>query len=151
MSKYGITITELRDERCLTSALQELGYEVEVHPQGANLVGYEGSERRERANVIIRRRHLDPASNDFGFARAADGSFTALLSEYDRAIGYDHKWLGRVQQVYKENQTFAMARAKGYILKSREVIETPGRSADSAAIWSAGVAHHGRWMSSAQL
>lgn len=113
MSKYGVTVTELRDERCLTESLQQMGYEVEVHPQGANLEGYEGSERPERANVIIRRRHLGPASNDIGFARTADGRFTALLSEYDRAIGYDHKWLGRVQQVYKEKQTLAMARAKG--------------------------------------
>ena len=64
MSKYGVTVTELRDDRCLTEALQELGYEVEVHPQGANLEGYEGLERPERANVIIRRRHLNPASND---------------------------------------------------------------------------------------
>jgi hypothetical protein len=38
--------------------------------------------------------------------------------------GYGTKWLGRVQQVYKEKQTLAMARAKGYILKGREVIET---------------------------
>lgn len=125
MSKYGVTVTELRDERCLTEALQELGYEVEVHPQGANLEGYEGRERPERANVIIRRRHLDPASNDIGFARTADGRFTALLSEYDQAIGYNWKWLGRVQQAYKEKQTLTMARAKGYILKAREVIQTP--------------------------
>jgi len=124
VSKYGVTVTELREERYLTEALQELGYQFEVHPQGANLEGYEGLERPERAHVIIRRRHLDPASNDIGFARTADGRFTALLSEYDRAIGYDHKWLGRVQQVYKERQTLAMARAKGYILKAREVIQT---------------------------
>jgi hypothetical protein len=125
VSKYGVTLTALRDERCLIESLQELGYEVEVHPQGANLVGYEGAERPERANVIIRRRHLGPASNDIGFARTADGRLTALLSEYDWAIGYDWKWLGRVQQVYKEKQTLATARAKGYILKAREVIQTP--------------------------
>jgi len=101
-----------------------LGYQVEVHPQGANLVGYEGLERPERVNLISRRRHLATTSNDIGFARTPDGRFTALLSEYDRAIGYDQKWLGRVQQVYKEKQTLAIAQAKGYILKGREVVQT---------------------------
>ena len=48
-----------------------------------------------------------------------------MLSEYDRAIGFDQKWLGRVQQIYKEKQVLADARAKGYILRSREVVNTP--------------------------
>jgi len=30
-----------------------------------------------------------------------------------------------VQQLYQEKRTLAMARAKGYTLKSRAVIETP--------------------------
>jgi len=38
--------------------------------------------------------------------------------------GYGAKWLGRAQQIYKEKQTLAVARAKGYILKKREVIHT---------------------------
>ena len=48
-----------------------------------------------------------------------------MLSEYDRSIGFDQKWLGRVQQIYKEKQLLADARAKGYILRSREVVNTP--------------------------
>ena len=67
---------------------------------------------------------LRPASNDIGFARAADGRFVALLSEYDQAVGYDRAWLGRVQQLYKEKQTVAAAKAKGYIFKGKEVIQT---------------------------
>ena len=47
-----------------------------------------------------------------------------IKDELDEHRGYGAKWLGRVQQVYKEKQTLAMARARGYILKKREVIQT---------------------------
>ena len=35
MSKYGETHTVLREEKYLVEALKEMGYEVEVHPEGA--------------------------------------------------------------------------------------------------------------------
>ena len=62
--------------------------------------------------------------NDIGFARSADGRFLALLSEYDQEIGYDRKWLAKVQQIYKEKQTIATARAKGYVFQGRELVQT---------------------------
>jgi len=68
---------------------------------------------------------LDSASNDIGFARDATGAFQAVISEYDRGIGFDDAWLGRLAQVYKEKQTMAIARAKGYVFKGREVVNTP--------------------------
>jgi hypothetical protein len=107
------------------AALSELGYKAEIHADGAALVGYEGRERPERAHVIIRRVQIGPASNDIGFVRKPDGTFGAVLSEYDRAIGFDEKWVGRVQQAYKEQQTMADAKAKGYIFRGRELVQTP--------------------------
>jgi hypothetical protein len=115
----------MRERRFLVEALTEMGYQVEVQPDGATLFGYHGDERPERANVIIRRSQLDCASNDIGFVCAADGRYRAILSEYDRSIGYDEKWLGKVQQHYKERQTLAIAQAKGYALRSREVVQMP--------------------------
>jgi hypothetical protein len=126
LSKYMECQTVIGDRKFLVAALAELGYHVEVHPEGAALFGYEGHERPERAHVIIRRKELSPASNDIGFARSADGCFVALLSEYDQQIGYDRKWLAKVQQIYKEKQTIATARAKGYVFHGREVVETAG-------------------------
>jgi len=103
-----------------------MGYTVEAYPdEGAPLTGYHGDERPERAHVIIRRAQLDSASNDIGFVRGADGRFRAILSEYDRSIGYDAQWLGKVHQHYKEKQTLAVAKAKGYIFRGKEVIQTP--------------------------
>ncbi len=125
MSKYLEMTTALTDERYLVAALQELGYEPEVWREGRALVGYMGDERAERAQIIIRRKHLDSASNDIGFVRDNSGVYRAIISEYDRGIGFDDAWLGRVSQAYKECQTMAVAKAKGYIFKGREVINTP--------------------------
>jgi hypothetical protein len=125
MSKYVEMSTALTDERYLVEALRELGYEPEVCREGAALIGYMGDERAERAQIIIRRRYLDSASNDIGFARDGNGVYRAIISEYDRGIGFDDAWIGRVAQAYKERQTMAVAKAKGYVFKGREVIDTP--------------------------
>jgi hypothetical protein len=125
VSAYGEFETTIREERFLVEALAEMGYKVEVHSDGAALFGYHGDKRRERAHVIIRRAQLSCASNDIGFARGADDRFRAILSEYDRGIGYDEKWLGKVHQHYKEKQTMAVAQAKDYIFRGKEVVQTP--------------------------
>ena len=125
MSKYVELRTSLTDERYLVEALRELGYEPEVCREGRPLVGYVGDERAERAHIIIPRGQLDSASNEIGFARDNGGVYQAIVSEYDRGIGFNDAWLGRLVQVYKERQTMAVAKAKGYIFKGREVIHTP--------------------------
>jgi hypothetical protein len=124
MSKYGLTQTVLREEKHLVEALKEMGYEVEVHPEGTQLNSYYSEQEAKVANIIIRRQHLRGAYGDIGFTRQPDGRLTLITDELDEHRGYGAKWLGRVQQGYKEKQTLAMAQAKGYILKGREVIPT---------------------------
>ena len=124
MSKYGLTQTVLREEKYLVEALREMGYEVEVHPEGTQLNSYYSEQEAKVANIVIRRQHLRGAYGDIGFARQPDGQLAMIKDELDEHRGYGAKWLGRVQQGYKEKQTLAMARARGYILKGREVIET---------------------------
>ena len=124
MSKYGQAITEVREEKYLVEALREMGYQVEVHAQGARLKSYYSEQEEKVANIIIRREQLPGAYGDVGFARQPDGRLALITDELDEHRGYGTKWLGRVQQLCKEKQTLAMARAKGYILKGREVIQT---------------------------
>ena len=124
MSKYGETQTVLREERFLLDAFKEMGYQVEVHPEGAPLNSYYSEQEAKVANIIIRRAQLPGAFGDVGFVRQPDGRFTLIEDELDDHSGYGRKWLGRVQQIYKENQTLAVAQAKGYRLKGRQVIET---------------------------
>jgi len=124
MSKYGLTQTVLREEKYLVEALKEMGYEVEVHPEAPQLNSYYSEQEAKAANIILRRQHLRGAYGDIGFARQPDGHLSLITDELDEHCGYGTKWLGRVQQLYKEKQTLAMARARGYILKGREVINT---------------------------
>ena len=124
MSKYSVNQTVLREEKYLVESLKEMGYEVEVHPKGALMNSYYSEQEAKAANIIIRRQHLQGAYGDIGFTRQMDGQFAMVNDELDGYRGYGAKWLGRVQQLYKEKQTLAMARAKGYTLKGREVIET---------------------------
>src|SRR5215467_4029941 len=124
MSAYAEYETTLCEQKFLVEGLTAMGYRVEVHAEGVPLIGYHGDERPERAHVIIRRAQLDSASNDIGFVRGTDGRFRAILSEYDRSIGYDECWLRKVHQHYKEKQTLAVAKAKGYIFRGKEVIQT---------------------------
>jgi hypothetical protein len=124
MSKYGQTQTVLREEKYLVEALKEMGYEVEVHPEGAQLNSYYAEQEAKAANIILRRQHLRGAYGDIGFARQPDGQLTLIADELDGYHRFGAKWLGRVQQGYKEKQTLAVARAKGYILKRREVTQT---------------------------
>jgi hypothetical protein len=125
MSKYSVNQTVLREEKYLLEALKEMGYEIEVHPEGVLLNSYYSEQEGKVANIIIRRQHLRGAYGDIGFTRQPDGQLAMVKDELDEYRGYGGRWLGRVQQLYKEKQTLAMARAKGYALKGREVIETP--------------------------
>ena len=124
MSKYSVNQTVLREEKYLVEALKEMGYEVEVHPEGVELNSYYSEQEAKVANIVIRRQHLRGAYGDIGFARQPDGQLAMITDELDEHRGYGAKWLGCVQQGYKEKQTLAMARARGYTLKGREVIET---------------------------
>jgi hypothetical protein len=124
MSKYGQTQTVLREEKYLVEALKEMGYEVEVHSLGAPLNSYYSEQEAKAANIIIRRQHLPRAYGDIGFIRQPDGQFAMVKDELDEHRGYGAKWLGQVQQLYKEKQTLAMARSRGYVLRRREVIQT---------------------------
>ena len=124
MSKYSVNQTVLREEKYLVDALKEMNYEVEVHPEGASLNSYYSDQEAKLANVIIRRQYLPRAYGDIGFARQPNSQFAVVQDELDQYHGYGPKWLGRVQQIYKEKQTLAMAKVKGYTLKGREVIES---------------------------
>ena len=124
MSKYSVNQTVLREEKYLVEALKEMSYEVEVHPEGASLNSYYSDQKAKLANVIIRRQYLPGAYVDVGFARQPNIQFAVVQDELDQYHGYGPKWLGRVQQIYKEKQTLAMAKAKGYTLKGREVVQT---------------------------
>jgi hypothetical protein len=114
VSHYTRVRTKLSDATLLVAALNELGYPtVEVHDQPGQLFGYQGDLRPERADVIVRRKHIGPASNDLGFARQEDGSFEAIISGFD-AHRHDTQWLDRLTQAYGYAAALRYARDHGY-------------------------------------
>lgn len=86
MSAYVSVEVEFSDQSSLIDALKGLGLtdeQIEVHETPANLYGYHGDMRAETANVIVRRKHIGHASNDFGFVKQGD-KYKLHLSEYDQ-------------------------------------------------------------------
>ena len=122
MSHFVQCRTQLRDLAALGRALQELGWaeeEIEVHATPVPLYGYQGDERPERAEVVIRREFVGGASNDIGFARQPDGTYLAIISQYDQGSHgrfgpYDQAWLGRLTQAYAAQVLTAQYQRKGW-------------------------------------
>jgi hypothetical protein len=120
MSHYTRIRTRLVDQEALLHALRAVGLaQIEVHDEPQHLYGFMGDRRPQRAEVIIRRRHVGRASNDIGFARTATGGFEAIISGFDRAK-YDARWLDRLTQHYAHHVTRRQLEAQGFTLVEEE-------------------------------
>lgn len=107
----------------LVKALADKGYkQPEVHEEGVHLYGFQGDERPETAEIIIRRRHLSAASNDLGFKRQPDGNFQAIISSYDRHR-FNEQWLGELMQRYAYHVTRVRLVEQGFDLIEEKVTE----------------------------
>lgn len=123
MSAYGTFTTTLRDEKLLCAALAEMGFTFECHAEAQNLHGYVGDTRQQKANIIIRRHHTGiGASNDVGFLKTADGTYQAIISDYDRGAKFNDTWLGKLSQEYGVQRTLSVAKNKGYVLQTRKQV-----------------------------
>ena len=126
MSQYEELKTTMTDQQYLVEALTEMGYKPEVQTDGTALKGYGGVTWNRPVQIIIPRAQLRGALAAVGFGRDETGVFQAVIDDLDRQYGgLDASWLGRVAQCYKERQTMAVAKTKGYVFRGREVIQTP--------------------------
>ena len=118
MSHYAKIKTKLVDQAALLKALADLGFgEVEVHERPLALRGYKGDLREDTAHVIIRRRFIGSSSNDIGFLRQSDGTYAAIISEFDQdAAGYDQTWLDQLSQRYAYHVAVTQLTAQGFSL-----------------------------------
>jgi len=114
MSHFTTLHTRLTDQDALVAALRDVGYpDVEVHDDAQPLCGYRGDLRRDRAHVIVRRRHIGSASNDIGFVRQPDGRFGAVISDYDRAR-HGQAWVERLTARHAYHVTATTLAAQGF-------------------------------------
>jgi hypothetical protein len=111
MSAYIKFATPMIDQDCLLAALLEVGFgraQIEVHNAPVNLVGYEGAGRSQKAEIVIRRQHVGPASNDIGFHLTPTG-YTAIISDFDRQQ-YGPEWIKGLCASYQEHEKRKIAR-----------------------------------------
>ena len=98
MSEYIVCETNYTDEETLKEALADIGIGtdmVEIHETPQPLEGYMGDYRKQKANVIIKRHVVGMSSNDIGFEKQADGSYRAIVSDYDKHRGFGQKILSK--------------------------------------------------------
>ena len=122
MSHFTSIRTQIKDTAALAKALADIGFKtVEVHATAQHLYGFEGDIRAQTAEVIIRRQFISGVSNDIGFKRQEDGTFEAIISEYDRQR-YSQQWLNQVTQRYGYHTLMAAAPAEGFTIEQEEVL-----------------------------
>lgn len=102
MSKY-LTFTDVifTNQALLVAALADLGYAQVEQGESLPLYGYMSNVRKERAQLVVRRKHIGSASNDLGFARTAEG-YTPIISEYDQRTLHDGKFIASLRIAYNE-------------------------------------------------
>jgi len=122
MSKYNRQKSTYNDRDCLVAALNEQGYtEVEVHDEAVNLIGYHGDTRPEKANVIVRRNHIGTAANDLGFVKEADGTYSAIVSDYD-SRKHGAVWMTGLKKAYTEKRLIKHAAKNGLKYLGKKVV-----------------------------
>lgn len=122
MSKYNRQKSTYNDRDCLVAALNEQGYaEVEVHEEAVNLIGYHGDTRPEKANVIVRRNHIGTAANDLGFVKEADGTYSAIVSDYD-SRKHGAVWMTGLKKAYTEKRLIKHAAKNGLKYLGKKIV-----------------------------
>lgn len=118
MSHYAAITTKIKSQTALLAALADMGKtEVEVHKEPQHLFGWHGDQRAETAEVIIRRAHIGCASNDVGFKRQPDGTYQAIISDYDRSAHLTPAWMGQFEQRYALHTTLETMSLQGFTLE----------------------------------
>lgn len=121
MSHFSEVEIDFTDEKCLVEALKKLGFtDIEIHQEAQNLYGYHGDVREQKANIIIRRKHIGSASNDIGFIKQDNGKYKAYISQFDQRK-YNDTWIGKLKQEYGVEKAKKEARAKGYLVKEERL------------------------------
>jgi hypothetical protein len=113
MSRYlKQTGLPFRDRDSLVEALRAMGHLVVVYDTPQHLTGYAGDSRPETAQIVLPRLSLSSASNDIGFAYE-NGSWTAIVSEYDRHSQYGDTWQTKLKITYQRKLVEKTARRLG--------------------------------------
>jgi len=98
VSHYATIKTKLTDEEVLVQAIREMGYQVE-QGKDIGLHDWLGNIRPQKADIVIRRKHLSSISNDIGFKKENDG-FKVIISDMDVNRGERKNFVAELTQKY---------------------------------------------------
>jgi hypothetical protein len=127
MSAYTERETVFSDPETLVEALKLCGLasgrelEVHVHSIAQQLEGYHGDLRAQVAEIIIPRRAVGNASNDIGFKKQPDGTYRAIISQFDSA-SYNAEWLKKLKNSYTEAGILAKAKKAGLKVVGKKIV-----------------------------
>ena len=126
MSEYHELKTEYKDRDCLVEALNDAGYKtVEVSETPLPLYDYTGRQTHyldktgDKANVIVRRKYIGGMPNDLGFAKQADGTYSAIVSDYDSSK-HNKGWFNNLRKSYVEKVDIKTAAKQGFKFLRKE-------------------------------
>lgn len=122
MSHYTKVKTKIKKKSALVKALGDLGFTAEklrVEETAKQLEGYEGRLRDQKAEIIIPRRYVGGAANDIGFKEQADGTYEAIISEYD-SHRYNEPWLKKLNQRYARHNIVEELEEQGLFIESEK-------------------------------
>jgi hypothetical protein len=124
ISHYNSVRSRISRKSTLVSALEKIDNGrwkgcVEVHEQADNLIGYHGDKRAQKAEIIIRRKNIGSSSNDIGFKLQEDGTYAAIISDYDSGH-HSARWLDKLNQTYSCETICETAEENGFSFETRE-------------------------------
>jgi len=99
-----------------------MGFHPEVNTKAAHLEGYHGDKRVQTAEIILKRREVGGASNDVGFKKQADGTFTAIISDYDKGGNFGTKKQKELKRIYTEKVCMKQAKANGLKFVGKKMV-----------------------------
>jgi len=126
MSAYREQKTSINDPQCLMTALQSMHFKPIRHATAVQLEGYHGDKRQQTAEIVIPRAQVGGASNDIGFKRQKNGSFAAIISDYDSSK-YNAAWLKDVKLRALEAKATRIADKQGDYLPAERTVLPNGK------------------------
>lgn len=128
MSEFHKQVTNFKDPECLVQALAEQGYTVvEQHEVAQQLYDYHNLATTyldaggDRANIIVRRRYVGGSANDLGFAKQTDGTYSAIISEFD-SHKHNKNWMNGLKKHYAEKTDMKAAKKSGLRFLGKKVV-----------------------------
>lgn len=105
-----------------------MGYTtVEDHENPQQLIDFCGRPTRyldkngDKANIIVRRKYVGGAANDLGFVKKADGTYGAIISEFDTGK-HNKQWLNNLKKAYTEKVGIKTAAKNGFKFLGKKIV-----------------------------